>query len=251
MVWGLLTLVIAVQHRAWRRFGIAALVAALTLAPWTVRNFLVFGRFVPVKSNLAYEFYQSQCLQPDGLIQSTTFSHHPYGSGRRERQEYKTLGEMAFVDRKREQFWQAVWADPVEFVDRVACRFLGTTLWYVPFDRPQAAKRPVVLWINRAIHPLPFVAFLILIGMAPWVPLHRAQWVVMGVYILYLMPYVGASYYERYAIPLLGVKVLLVVWAVDRLLPWRARARGKVEKQELALRSALPSRPRKVVPSST
>jgi hypothetical protein len=33
-----------------------------------------------------------------------------------------------------------------------------------------------------------------------------------------LLPYIVASYYERYAVPLLTVKVLLVVWAVDRLL---------------------------------
>jgi hypothetical protein len=40
----------------------------------------------------------------------------------------------------------------------------------------------------------------------------------MGVYVLYLSPYIAISYYERYAIPLLGVKVLLVVWALDRVL---------------------------------
>jgi hypothetical protein len=44
---------------------------------------------------------------------------------------------------------------------------------------------------------------------------------VIGVYLLYLLPYVGISYYERYAVPLVGVKVLLVVWAVDRCLAFR------------------------------
>jgi hypothetical protein len=47
------------------------------------------------------------------------------------------------------------------------------------------------------------------------------------------------------------VKVLLVVWAVDRLLPGRARVRVHAEQQELALRTARPSRPHQVVPSST
>jgi hypothetical protein len=32
------------------------------------------------------------------------------------------------------------------------------------------------------------------------------------------MPYIGVTYYERYAVPLLAVKVLLVIWAADRLL---------------------------------
>jgi hypothetical protein len=44
-------------------------------------------------------------------------------------------------------------------------------------------------------------------------PLER----VIGVYLLYLLPYIAVSYYERYAVPLLGAKVLLVTWAADRL----------------------------------
>jgi hypothetical protein len=45
---------------------------------------------------------------------------------------------------------------------------------------------------------------------------------VLGLYALYLLPYIVVSYYERYAMPLLGVKVLLVLWAVDRLISWRS-----------------------------
>lgn len=53
-------------------------------------------------------------------------------------------------------------------------------------------------------------------------PLRPAQWLVMGVYLLYLLPYIAISYYERYALPLLGVKALVVIWAADRLLVlWR------------------------------
>ena len=61
-----------------------------------------------------------------------------------------------------------------------------------------------------------------------------AQWGVIGVYLLFVLPYAAISYYERYATPLIGVKVLLVLWATDRLLglvwlgvplkQWRANA---------------------------
>jgi hypothetical protein len=51
-----------------------------------------------------------------------------------------------------------------------------------------------------------------------WRPLYWPQWCVMGIYLVYLFPYVVISYYERYATPLLGVKVLLVLWVGDRLL---------------------------------
>ncbi|HEY1376223.1 MAG TPA: DUF1583 domain-containing protein, partial [Gemmataceae bacterium] len=217
-VWGLLTLAIGVRRSRRAALGVAVLTAGLVMAPWAVRNYAVFGRLIPVKSNAAYELYQSQCLQPDGLIQRSTFNSHPYGSAGRERQEYKALGEMAFVDRKREQFWAAVANDPADFLFHLAHRLAGTTVWYTPFERTEAADRPVAFWLGRLVHPLPFLAAVLLVVTARRRPLHPAQWAVLGVYALYLLPYALVSYYERYGAPLLGVKVLLVVWGFDRLL---------------------------------
>jgi hypothetical protein len=225
LAWGLLTLPLALRQRAWSRLVIAGLAAALTVAPWIYRNYVLFGRFIPIKSNLAYELYQSQCLQPDGLLRD--FRGHPYGSGGPERQEYKRLGEMGFLDHKKQIFWEAVQKDPLDFLDRVASRFLGATLWYEPLDRQDAHRRPWVLWFNRITHPLPFLAILVLVFTAAVRPLPRAMWIVIGLYFIYLLPYIAVSYYERYAMPLLGVKVILVVWAVDLL--FRA---GRPEEEE-------------------
>lgn len=58
LVWGVLSVATAGRSRAWAPLAVAVFVAALALAPWTVRNWLVFGRLIPVKSNLAYELYQ-------------------------------------------------------------------------------------------------------------------------------------------------------------------------------------------------
>ncbi|HJT78978.1 MAG TPA: hypothetical protein VJ739_17410 [Gemmataceae bacterium] len=219
MAWGALSMSAGLRGRAWLPLIVAGLTAALALAPWTVRNYLVFGRLVPVKSNLAYELYQSQCLQKDGLLQGYTFSFHPYHAGTREGLEYSELGEAAYLDRKREQYWQAVRADPLNFLDRVACRLLGATLWYEPINRAAEARaRPWALRLSRLTYPLPFLGLLLLLLGAAWRPLARAQWLAVGFYGLYLLPYIGASYYERYGMPLLGIKVLLVLWAADRLL---------------------------------
>ena len=226
MAWGVLSLPGVFRQRAWRKLGVAVAVAGLTISPWVVRNYLVFGRLIPIKSNLAYELYQSQCLQPDGLLRGGTFGSHPYASGGRERQEYIRLGEMAFLDHKSELFWKSVRADPLDFCDRVASRFLGATLWYEPLDRSDGTRRPWVLKISRVLHPLPLLAVLVLIFTSAGRPLSRAQWIVIGLYFLYLLPYIAVSYYERYAMPLLGVKVLLVVWGLDRLLSWRAPRRA-------------------------
>jgi hypothetical protein len=224
--WGVLSLSAGFRRRDWPRLAAALGGAGLALLPWTVRNYQVFGRLVPVKSNAAYELYQSQCLQRDGLIQRRTFTHFPGRGGTPEGQEYTALGESAYLERKRDQFVQAVRADPLDYLDRVACRFLGATLWYEPFDRGAGTGRPWLLWLSRFLHPLPFLGLLLLVGTALWDRLTRAQWAVIGVYLLYLLPYIAVSYYERYGTPLLGVKVLLVLWALGRLrsyLPGKPR----------------------------
>src|SRR5207249_1741185 len=153
-----------------------------------------------------------------GLIQNTTFSLHPYGPTTQEGHEYIVLGERSYLERKGQQFRQAVLADPLDFLQRMGSRFLGATLWYVPFVRAQELDRPWMIWMSRLIHPLPFLAMLFLIFSDIWDRLRREQWLIVGVYLLYLLPYVVISYYDRYAVPLLGVKLLLVIWAVDRLV---------------------------------
>jgi hypothetical protein len=210
------SVVIAIQERAWRRLFLAALIGGLSLAPWTAWNYWTFGRLIPVKSNLAYELYQSQCLQPDGLIRRTTFAHYPGVANNKEAREYDALGEIAYLDRKAEQFRQAVRADPADFLNRVAARFMGATLWYAPFDPIQETRRPWIMGASRLTHPLPFLALMLLILFGIGDGLNRTQWIAIGVYLLYLMPYVFVSYYERYAFPLIGLKVMLVLFAADR-----------------------------------
>jgi hypothetical protein len=219
--WGMLSACVALRQGAWSRgawsrLALVLLIAGLTLAPWTIRNYLLFGRLIPLKSNLIFEAYQSQCLQPDGLLHD--FKRHPGRANGPESQEYRTLGEMAYLDRKRQQFWQAVRADPIDFLDRVADRLLAATLWYVPFNRDYEEKQPWLLWLGRWTHPLPFLAFVVLLFTAAIKPLHKAQWLALGLYVLHLFPYILVSYYERYAAPLLAVKALLVIWGTDRLL---------------------------------
>ncbi len=225
VTWAVMSTILGFRQRGWLRLGIMFLLMALTLAPWTIRNYLVFGRFIPSKANLAFEVYQSQVLQPNGLL--LKFIKHPYGVNNSvEGRKYKELGETAYLDLKWQQYCESIEADPIDFLDRVAARFVGATLWYVPFHRGEG-MRWWELWICRLTHPLPFLALLFLLSVSFWRPLHALQWIVIGVYLLYLLPYIGASYYDRYAIPLLAVKVLLMIWAFDHLLTIVRRPKPK------------------------
>jgi hypothetical protein len=215
--WGILSLVIGVRQRAWICLLVMFLAAALMLTPWTLRNYLVFGRWIPVKSNLPYELYQAQCLQSEGILQAQAMGLHPYQRSSRERRLYEALGEAAYLDRKAEQFREAVRANPLDFLDRVAARFLGATLWYAPMDRSPAESASWWMLLQRVLHPLPFLALflLVLVGLLDRLP--SALWLAIALYGLYLAPYICTSYYERYAFPLLSAKVLFLVWVLDWL----------------------------------
>ena len=217
-VWAGMSLALAIKGRRWRTFGWAVLAAALALTPWTVRNWFVLGRLIPIKSNLAYELYQSQCIEKEGTLHVKTFRSHPYAAMSAARREYRELGEIEFIDRKGELFRHAVAADPLDFLDRTAGRFVAAMIWYEPFEPSYDRLRPAIFWSNRLTHPLALLAILVLASSALVRPLPAALWIAIGVELLYMMPYVGISYYERYALPMLGVRAILIVGMVDRLL---------------------------------
>src|SRR5262249_47276882 len=154
-----------------------------------------------------YELYQSHCLQPDGILRGRTLGLHPYQRASRERLEYDAFGEAAYLDRKADQFREAVAADPLDLLDRIAARFLGATLWYVPMDRSPAENRSWMTWGQRLTHPLPFLSLLGLVLIGVRDRPHPVVWTAIAIYLLYLTPYICTSYYGRYAFPLLAVKV--------------------------------------------
>jgi hypothetical protein len=152
------------------------------------------------------------------VLHDPIWSSHPNAGNNAALDEYVRLGEMAFMDRKWEQFRQAVKADPADFLQRVWNRFLEATLVYVPFNTADESRRPDQIWYARLVYPLPFVCLVALLATAPWSPLSREQWIVIGVYFAYLGPYIVVSYYDRYKFPVLGLEVLAVVWGGRRFL---------------------------------
>jgi len=215
-------------ERRWWNLAAAALTAAIVVLPWTIRNYAVFGRWIPVKANLAYELYQSQCLTSDGLLVRDTFFMHPYTTWNQERTEYTKLGEAVYLDQKDIEFRKSVSARPWDFLGRIGNRFTAATLRYQPFDPIEEWEIPEWVFLRRIIYPLPFLAVIFLVCSALWRPLGPARWGMIVLYVAYLTPYIAISYYDRYAVPLVPIKALLMFWASERivaLLPSRRRNR--------------------------
>jgi len=116
------------------RVALLLTVFAASLAPWTLRNYLVFGRFIPIKSNAGFELGQS-ALDDDGLITIGDFGRlNPGGSARRQR-EVALTGEVAYNDRQREIFLERLRQDPMDEIRKVLRRARNAFLYTrSPFD---------------------------------------------------------------------------------------------------------------------
>lgn len=217
LVWAGLTVAVGARDKTLARVALAGLGAAVALTPWAVRNYVTFGRVIPVKSNLNFELYQSQCMYSDGVLQTTSFARHPLRAGSEQAQEYDELGEPAFMARKREQFRAAFRADPGEFAVRVGERFMAAVVWYTPRNRSGEREFAPGIWLARVLHPLPWVAVVVIALSIGRRSTHGERIVALAA-VLYILPYILASYLERYAFPLLGLRVLLISFLVYRLL---------------------------------
>jgi hypothetical protein len=214
--WAALTMCEFARHRRFSSLLVAVGVSIIVVTPWTIRNYVAFGRLIPIKSNLGFELHQSQCLEPDGVLRAERMFMHPYSQRNTERREYLRLGEMRYLEDKMNQFISSVQEDPVSFVSKVFNRLLASTLVYVPLNEREEEDLYLGLWLSRLTHPLPFLSLVFLLTVRRSA-LRREQWVAVVLYATFLLPYVLISYYDRYAFPLIPIKVLFVVWGVTHV----------------------------------
>ena len=84
---------------------------ALVIAPWLVRNYSVFGRFVFIRDNLPLEMHMANNDQSEGLW---TRSEHP-GNDPEAMRQFRQLGEIRFMDLKRQEVNQFIREHPGRF----------------------------------------------------------------------------------------------------------------------------------------
>lgn len=192
----------------WRFLVSAAVVSMLLVFPWAMRNRIVFERWIPIKSNAKYEVWQSLCHDVDGVLDKETLGAHPWISSGPQRVQYISQGEMAFLDSFTPVIAEKIRTDPWSVVERIVNRWGAACLWYEPFFT-QVKVPQGVLFAKRIVYALPFVGLLLILLSNR--EQNRHELAAVGVYVLYLFPYILISYYERYGAPLLTVKCVLIV----------------------------------------
>jgi 4-amino-4-deoxy-L-arabinose transferase-like glycosyltransferase len=141
----------------WRGRAIACLLITIALlTPWTVRNYRVFGKLVPIRDNFGMELWIGNHAGGDGTMQLLL---HPVGS-LAETEQFRRRGELGYIAWKQQQ--------AVEFISGHPLQFLGLT-W----------KRFVWFWSGvqglTIVWDCMLVALLALAGLARLARLNRGE----------------------------------------------------------------------------
>lgn len=81
------------------KYGLVfSILFGLSVSLWAIRNFVVFEKFIPTKSNLWMEYYLTNMKDPDGLLSySTVVKYHPIGSDSI-KEKFIEKGEIAMMN---------------------------------------------------------------------------------------------------------------------------------------------------------
>ena len=135
-------------YRAWQkgllhqsRPLLACAIAVLCCVPWTVRNYLAFHRFIPLRSNLPFELWLGNNEQFDEQSQVVP----PSDPERAEISRYVHMGETAFMQDKWEKATAFMRAHPRLEITLFARRFVATwTGLEKPFQGFRDTDSPLV-----------------------------------------------------------------------------------------------------------
>ena len=101
--------------------ALAAGIAILCCVPWTVRNYVVFHRIVPLRSNFPLELY----IGNNNNYATRQFVWPPKITKERELLRYFRLGETAFMDEEKRKAMEFIRAHPKIEIELTAKRFVA------------------------------------------------------------------------------------------------------------------------------
>ncbi len=214
--------------RALRIFRCALLLSAISLlvvSPWLVRNYLVLGGFVPLRSNFGLELAAGNRPWANGHTYAPGLGEmHPFSSAA-ERDRLIQMGERAYMKDKQRQAVAWITAHPSQFgwlTLRRTCLY-----WFSPDER----------WYQLDPKWRLSVRVYGLMGFAALLELAHLLWrrqpagrllicAVLGASIPYLLTHVE----NRYRLPLVGLFALLTcnLGVTGILWVWGKLRRGDV-----------------------
>jgi hypothetical protein len=198
----------------WRAIAVAAAVSMAVTTPWIAWQSVRLGKVVLIKSNAGFEIYQSQFLLQHGLCDEESTLSHPIAPNSAEGQLYRRLGESDFLAERERMGLESICQDPSGYLYKCGNRLLAVTIklhCYSP-----SFENTIYFKLCQVFAALPFLGFLILVATRsssapPWAcPAICCS-------VVYILPYVLVSYYERYGVALTLPQILFTYWFLLRI----------------------------------
>jgi len=202
------------QRQPWLRpVAVALLVFVLGLAPWTIRNHRVFGKFVPVRSNFGLEFWLGNNPQ---ALDVNAFQLHPFVN-RSEADDYRRIGEPAYMRAKQRAALAFMRAHPSTTVHFIFGRFVD--FWFDVSDRVGSVLSAASLYLKAyLIFNAAMTLFAALGAAIAWRTANRDR----APYVIVLLAYPVVFYIThalaRYRFPLEPILAILSVYGLSLAL---------------------------------
>jgi hypothetical protein len=217
---------LAARRPAAPRSGAVLLLAAvLTVAPWTVRNWIVFRAFIPVSTMGALNIWQGN----GGLTRDELYARYKAVHGRIEQYRYaRQQGLEAIVRRQPRWLIEKLAGEMPRFwsADSFALNHIRRGVYGTGEVRPATLAAATVVIVGPYLAALALFA----LGLA-WTPPDRARVLLLAFAVYYTLLHVVAYGYSRFRLPLLPV---LLIIAAQAVVAWREGTRAPSRRRRLA-----------------
>jgi hypothetical protein len=189
------------------------LAASLTVAPWTIRNFLVYRAFVPVSTGGALNLWQGNAR----LTRQQVYDRYSQVHGRIEKYRHATReGLEAILERQPAWFLEKLAGEMPLFWE-------ADSLVLVHIKRGAYGAVPLAAGVATAVVVLaPYLALLpfFVLGVAAG-PFDRSRTLLLLFLIYYNLLHVATHGFARYRLPVMPVLFVFASWAITE-----SRSRG-------------------------
>lgn len=175
-----------IGKRSFAGVALASVVFFACIAPWLVRNYETFGKFIFVRDNFGAELRLGNGPGADGtLMIYLDATHSPYAM-----RQFEAMGELPYIAMRKQQALDYIKADYARFVGLCVKRFVY--FWAGP------PKETTSWWLSQAKNSLFMLSSVLMFwGLGRALRLHKpGAWLLLWLVLMY-----PALYYAVYAIP--------------------------------------------------
>jgi hypothetical protein len=209
-----------------RDLWVVVIIVIVMLTPWTVRNYMVFHRFIPFRTalGLALEASDNDCASV-GVLQSEAsgcFEQHSPNYNFGEAARARSLGEAEYTAEKLHETVGWIRSHPARFATLTWQRIYA--FWFPhesetlreEFTKPNTRRKERLIIYLATILSLP--------GLLALIKAHREAGFVLASWLIFFPPvYYIALFEDRYRYPILWVTFFCAAYALTGAARWLHR----------------------------